>query len=470
MVIVFISVALIAFIVCSVISDYSIEARRETIENTAKTAIDSVNTYMKLLGCDFDTLLRDHGYNLTEALGNQADLTDTVIFITDTDGNILISAGRDKDSILTSVPSDVMAQAEQGTKLHIYSTLGGVFKENHLTSIYPIKKTFQDGTSASSGAFFISSLTVSDASLTWRIYSATLFGTAWLLILVLMATYILSSRISKPIKEMSVAAKSFAQGKFGTRLPVKGKDEMAELATALNDMATALEKNEEMRRTFIANVSHDLRTPMTSISGFIDGILSGLIPQDKHQYYLTIVQSEVSRLSRLVSSLLDISKIQAGERKFNMMPFDICELARQILISLEKSIDEKHIDIEFDCDRDKINVLADKDAIYQVVYNLCDNAVKFTDVSGKIDIKISIKDKKVFFSVYNTGQGITEEDLPFVFDRFYKSDRSRGLDKGGVGLGLSIVKTIIDSHGEDIWVKSEYGSFCEFVFTLSASR
>jgi signal transduction histidine kinase len=236
-------------------------------------------------------------------------------------------------------------------------------------------------------------------------------------------------------------------------------------------MADSLENLENMRNTFMANVSHDLRTPMTTISGFIDNILVGAIPPEEQPYYLGIIKEEVRRLSRLVSSLLDISRLQAGDRKFNISSFDICETARLILISFEQMIDEKKLDVDFECDEERIFVKADKDAIYQVLYNVCDNAVKFSSIGGKYKISITLaeenKQKKVRVSVYNEGEGIPEEDLPFVFERFYKADKSRGMDKKGVGLGMFISKTIIEAHGESIFVESKKDEFCQFTFTLT---
>ncbi|MGM9683354.1 MAG: sensor histidine kinase, partial [Eubacteriales bacterium] len=173
--------------------------------------------------------------------------------------------------------------------------------------------------------------------------------------------------------------------------------------------------------------------------------------------------------SRLVASLLDISRIQAGERKFTMSAFDVCEMARQILFSFEKKIDDKKLDVEFDLDDENIIVIADRDAIYQCLYNICDNAVKFSREGGLLKISVKrLKNKKYLVSVYNEGQGIADEDLPYVFERFYKSDKSRGLDKTGIGLGLYITKTIIEAHNEEIWVESEYGKNCVFKFTLKA--
>jgi len=234
-------------------------------------------------------------------------------------------------------------------------------------------------------------------------------------------------------------------------------------------MASGLQNLENMRSSFLANVSHDLKTPMTTISGFIDAILSGAIPQENMNEYLERIKSEVLRLSRLVRQLLDLSRIQAGDRKFEPTVFDICEVARQIVLSFEQKIDEKKLDVEFNCDEERMKAVADKDAIHQILYNLCDNAVKFAKEGGKYRLDITQKDKKIHVSVYNEGQGIMKEDLPFVFERFYKSDKSRGLDKTGVGLGLYIAKTIIDAHGESISVESEYGKYCCFKFTLQCA-
>ena len=234
-------------------------------------------------------------------------------------------------------------------------------------------------------------------------------------------------------------------------------------------MAVTLQNNEKTRSAFLGNISHDLRTPMTTISGFVDGMLDGAIPPEKYEHYLRIVSSETKRLSRLVSTLLDITKIQAGERKFQKTEFDICETARQIIISCEQRLNEKHLDVVFECAEDNMLVFADTDAVYQVLYNICDNAIKFSKEGGIYRVSIVRNLDKVFVSVFNEGEGIKPEELPFVFERFYKSDKSRGLDKTGLGLGLYICKTIIDAQGEEIWVKSEYGKNCEFVFTLQSA-
>lgn len=298
------------------------------------------------------------------------------------------------------------------------------------------------------------------------IIKTVVLSSLWIMLAALIAVYFISDRVISPIKSMRNAAKSFAAGNFDVRVPVVGHDEVAELASAFNNMANSLAHLEEMRNTFLENVSHDLRTPMTTISGFIDSILDGAIPPSQEKYYLNIISNEVKRLSRLVTTLLDITRMQAGERKFTKTAFDICEMARQILISMESRINDKKLIVEFNCDHENMYVSADRDAIHQIFYNLCDNAVKFSREGGKLRVTIRSYARKTHVYVYNEGQGIAEADLPFIFERFYKSDKSRGLDKTGVGLGLYIVKSIIDAHGETIDVKSEYGSYCEFHFTL----
>ena len=259
---------------------------------------------------------------------------------------------------------------------------------------------------------------------------------------------------------------SFGKGDFSERIAVNGHDEVAELALAFNNMAESLENLESMRNSFLANVSHDLRTPMTTISGFIDGIISGAIPEDQHEHYLGVISAEVHRLSRLVNQLLDISRLESGDRKFNFSDFDVAEVSRLILLSFEQRIDEKHLDVEFYSEEDGMPVNADKDAIYQIIYNLCHNAIKFSTEGGKLAINIRrIPGKKIKISIYDQGQVISPEDAKHIFDRFYKTDKSRGLDKSGVGLGLYICKTIVDAHGETI-SHEPHEDGCEFWFTL----
>lgn len=297
---------------------------------------------------------------------------------------------------------------------------------------------------------------------------AVINSSVWVMIAAVIATYFITERMVHPLRMMTRATKKFAKGDFSERITVSGADEIATLATAFNNMADSLDSLEKMRNSFLSSVSHDLRTPMTTISGFIDGIISGAIPEEKHEYYLGVVSSEVQRLSRLVSQLLDLSRLESGDRKFSFTDFDVAELTRLVLISFEKKIDDKRLDVIFDAECDTMAVKADKDAIHQVVYNLIHNATKFSVEGGRFEIKInSAEGGRVRVSVFDEGQLLTDEDAKHIFDRFYKSDQSRGLDKSGVGLGLYICKTIIEAHGENIGVERRDNG-CEFFFTLKA--
>ena len=285
--------------------------------------------------------------------------------------------------------------------------------------------------------------------------------------------YFMTQRLTSDLEMLSCAVKKLARGEYDLDIKVKGKGEISELADELAAMAKALVDLQKTQNTFIAKIAHDLRTPMTSIAGFVDAMIDGVIPQGKERHYLKIVSDEIRRLSGLASDMLDASRIDAGKRKFVMAPFDICETSRQILISLEQKIEEKSLNVEFDTDFDRMHVLADSDAIYQVLYNICENAVKFASDGGKLCLSVKRTDKapegKIRVGVFNEGQGIPKEDIPFIFDRFYRGEKSASSIKG-TGLGMFIAKSIIDAHGENISVKSVYGESCEFVFTLSPAN
>ena len=224
-----------------------------------------------------------------------------------------------------------------------------------------------------------------------------------------------------------------------------------------------------MRRSFIANVSHELKTPMTSIAGFIDGILDGTIDPDQERHYLRIVSDEVKRLSRLVRSMLNLSRIEAGELKVQTTPFNILEIICETVFSFEQSIEQKNLDIR-GLDTDKVMVDADPDLLHQVVYNLIDNAVKFVNPGGYLEFSFSVDANMTYVGIRNSGEGLSKEEIPRVFDRFYKTDRSRGVDKNGVGLGLYLVRSIINLHGGDIIVKSVQGEYTEFVFSVPTAK
>lgn len=281
--------------------------------------------------------------------------------------------------------------------------------------------------------------------------------------------YFISYRFTKPLKLMSDAAKSMAKGDFSKRIPVMSDDEIGELAVSFNQMTNSLVQLEGTRRRFIANISHELKTPMTTIGGFIDGITDGTIPPEKQGYYLSLVSVEIKRLSRMVQSMLSLAKLESGEQKINKTEFDLADMLFNIIVSQEQRIAERSLKLEGLDAIDQIDINADYDLIYQVVYNLVDNAIKFTNEGGTISFSTAKFDNAVQFKIKNTGEGIAEKDLPFIFERFYKADKSRSAVKDSTGLGLHLAYTIISIHGGKTSVNSKPLEFTEFTFVLPIS-
>ena len=468
MLIIVISFTILAAIITSIIAENTEANKYQIITNTTYNA----SMYLEMGYNNMEiSSFEDYIMQLKPQIQNYLTLLtyntgDMIIFITDREGNIMLTDGNmPPDYLLQNVPEHIIEDVIKGIALTRNDDLDGVFSEAHQTWAAPIY-----GSGVNLGFVFASSASNTFNILVETMIKTIIMASLWVLLAALVAVYFISERIIAPLKDMSNAAKSFANGQFDVRVPVTGRDEVSELAVAFNNMAGELAKFEDMRRSFLANVSHDLRTPMTAIAGILSNILEGAIPADKQDYYLNITKQEIFRLSRLVESLLYISRIQAGDLKFNYETFDICEMARQILISFVEKIEAKNLDVEFECDNDNMYVSADKDSIHRVLFNICDNGIKFADDGGKYKINITQKDKKIQVSVYNAGQGIMKDELPYVFDRFYKADKSRGLDKSGTGLGMYISKLMLESHHEKIWVESEYGKYCQFFFTLQKSN
>lgn len=275
-----------------------------------------------------------------------------------------------------------------------------------------------------------------------------------------------TKKLVTPLQQMSAAAKAFAVGDFSYRVQISSNDELSDLGYAFNEMADALDKLESSRRSFVANVSHELKTPMTSISGFIDGILDGTIPREKQDYYLKIVSDEVRRLSRLVIAMLNMSKIESGDFEMKPKNYNLSEQIIHILLTFEQKIEKKNIEIMGLESLPPYHIWADTDMIYQVLYNLFDNAVKFTNENGYIAVRLKDIGDMIEVSVKNSGLGISAQELSKIFERFYKVDKSRSLDAKGAGLGLYIVKMMVEMHGGRIYARSEQANEAEFIFTL----
>ncbi len=287
------------------------------------------------------------------------------------------------------------------------------------------------------------------------------------LIVVFIAMYYTTKGITTPLSEMQEVTTHFAKGEFNHRADESyKKKDFSDFAKALNKMADELRVNDESQKSFVANVSHELKTPMTSIGGFIDGILDGTIPPEEEKKYLTIVSSEVKRLSRMVVSMLNLSKIEAGEVQLAPIKYDVSSQIFDTLLSFERKIDEKHIEIRGFEDMGAVMMCADKDLIQQVIYNLFDNAVKFTPENGTISVFAQNDSEVTRVRIRNSGTGVNPEEISRIFERFYKVDKSRSYDTKGVGLGLYIVKTVINMHDGEIRATSKRDEYTEFAFEI----
>ena len=309
----------------------------------------------------------------------------------------------------------------------------------------------------------------SQMSQTWRSFLSVFVLLAMsVLSITFIGSLLTTRRQVEPINEMARAARKFAHGDFTARVDVTAReDELGELTAAFNAMADSMERSEDLRRELIANVSHELKTPMTVIAGFADGILDGTIPKEHEAQYLATISSETRRLSRLVRSLLDVAQVSAEEDKSRVVStFDIAELIRITIVGLIPKFEARQLEPQPQLPEEPVLVVGEKDSITQVVYNLLDNAVKFAYSGSELRIALWKQGESAFISIENEGEAISESDMPMIFDRFYKTDRSRGLDKEGVGLGLYLVKTILDRHNQSIYVTSKDG-VTKFTFTLS---
>ncbi len=388
------------------------------------------------------------------------------IFITDANG--LVMSCSDQTPMCkhygTLLPEDIMAEIKSGQETEI-STLGGMYTNPRYIVTHEITRE-TDGKLM--GYVFVTNAPDNILS-NWSTFVLIATVIAVLVLCMSLAvSLVYSKRMARPLDEIAAASRKFARGDFSVRVKQQEDptDEMGALIDSFNKMADSLQNAENRRSEFIANVSHELRTPMTTIAGFADGILDGTIPKDQETKYLTSIRDETRRLSRLVRDMLDASQTRArAADPSKRTVFDLTELVLQTLLSFETRATQKNLDVDPQLPENHIMVIADKDAITRVIYNLLDNAVKFATPGSCLTLRLYRDAQKAYVSIKDIGETIPQDDLPFIFDRFHKSDRSRSLDKDGVGLGLYLVKSIINSHDEDIAVKSEDGA-TEFVFTL----
>ncbi len=442
-------------------------------DNTSRYAKEISTTMVELV--ESSTISRNpegSALVLLNSLELMSDCTGYDVFICNKDGSVAVCAEMlsgfslntnacEKHSGLAL--SKAYIQRAKNGGLSEFSTMDSFYNSLHSVSMEPvfINKEF---TAIAVVAAPVEGTMVNNLRNVLRMF---LFAAGLALILVTIAVYFMTERIAKPIRNLENATRCYSSGDFTYRVPeLHSHDELAGLITKFNSMATSLEQLENSRRSFVANVSHEFKTPMTTIGGFINGIIDGTIPPEKQNYYLEIVSSEINRLSKMVTMMLNISKIETGNVDLNIEQFDISGKLVSTFLGFEQLASQKNIEVEGFEELQPITVHGDSAMIDQVVYNLVDNAVKFTNEGGKILINTASDKRFAYFSVTNSGKGIPKKDIGKVFERFYKVDQSRSTDVKSTGLGLFLVKSIVDLHGGTITVESEPDTYTRFTVKL----
>lgn len=432
--------------------------KRSVLENNAR----NVASYMGDISYSSSSLFTsDETEIINSSLDSMSVSMKATILVTNTKGVVLYCTDKDILSKHPILPSSVMDELSDGSHYE-HGKLQDTYDKRHY--VYAVPFSTEDNE-------ILGYCVVAQTSLWSSDYIPTFLGLVVLVILIAAALIFILSAVyayntTRPLKQMADAAKRFAVGDFESRGHIKSNDEIGELAAAFNEMADSLASSEGMRRNFIANVSHELKTPMTTIAGYIDGILDKTIPEKEQEYYLGIISQEIKRLNRLVTSMISLSKIDSGEITVKKTPFVIQNTAFNVLLNFEGEIEKHGFSIEGLDEEEDIIAYGDSDLIHQVLYNLVENAVKFTNEKGYIRFGFTHKDNRVYVYVENSGEGILPEDLRLIFDKFYKGDKSRSVNKKSMGLGLYIVRSIILLHSGNITVESKPGEYSRFIFWL----
>lgn len=438
-----------------------------TINHLTKEKADSLYREATLIANTYATDLYNSEASL-EAVKAQLDALDTyldaTIWIINPSGRMVLDS-----SVPVDVENEVVIEDFDPTiTAGSYYTEGNFFQafdEDMLSVLAPITSNYK-----------VKGYVVIHASMTDILEDTNqLLNISYimLVILFLLSLIILiffTEIVYIPLRKITEATEQYASGNMHYEFTVESEDEMGYLAATLSYMASEIARSEDDQKKFVANVSHDFRSPLTSIKGYLKAMIDGTIPPEQYEKYLTIVLNETERLTKLTNSLLTLNNLNTKGIMLNKTDFDINTIIRSVAASFEGTCRQKMIGIELVLTGDEMYVVADMDKIQQVLYNLLDNAIKFSHYNSVIKLETTEKHNKIFISVKDSGIGIPKDDLKLIWDRFYKSDLSRGKDKKGTGLGLSITKEIIQSHGEHINVISTEGVGTEFIFSLPKSE
>lgn len=464
---VFFSFLILGIILIISITNYWSNEKRIDLDNRAENIADFIRSNVAInqsLDGREDSFSINRAGDIKDFLKLYINDAGVDIIVTNTNARSILVVSSEK-KVLTNmvVAPDIVQKIIKESTYFSKGTLGGLYDYDRYIAARPIY--YNNGKNIM-GVVFVTSDMSDITGFTDMMLKVFVLSAFAALAISVLGIGLFSYNLVKPLRQMSQAAKQFGKGDFSVRVNETSNDEIGELAVAFNNMAESLSSSENIRKSFVANVSHELKTPMTTISGFIDGILDGTIPPEKQEYYLHIVSDEVKRLSRLVRSMLDLSRIDSGELKLNYQSFDLFSTLVTIVITFEQEIDKKNIEIRGLDSITPKNVYGDKDLLHQVVYNLIENAVKFTEEGGYIEFSITENSDRTDFAIKNSGHGIEKAETGLIFDRFYKTDKSRSKDKKGLGLGLYLVRSIIRLHGGEITVESVVGEYCQFKFYI----
>ena len=402
--------------------------------------------------------------SVQNTLSLAANYPDTIIWIINSNGQIILSTRKD---ISPDHPIDLdgFDPASWGSNYYQIGDFYGYFHDSRLSTIAPITEHLNIRGYVAVH-YLMSDLYQSRSSLLWIIQ--LLFVITYLITAVLFLFY--SFYIRKPLYAITKGASEFANGNLSYQIPVKSENELGYLASNLNYMADKLNRNGEYQRQFISNISHDFRTPLTSIKGYVEAMIDGTIPVEMQEKYLKIISYEAERLEKLTRGLLTLNELDIHKRMLNIQDFDINQTIKSTAASFEGTCTTRQILLELILSGQTLYAHADLEQIQQVLYNLLSNAIKFSPDHSTITIETTEKNGKIFVSVKDHGIGIPKSSLNRIWERFYKIDRSRGKDQKGTGLGLAIVKEIISAHGQHINVISTEGVGTEFIFTLEQAK
>lgn len=404
--------------------------------------------------------------NLKESLSATAEFQNALIWLISPDKELIFSTGEEL-SESASLSLERFDMSAWGSRSYQIGNFFGYFGNDQLSVVAPVTS---DPDRSILGYVAIHY----DITGLYQDRSSILFIMQIIFLICYAMTSLLlwaySYYIRRPLAKIMKGAGEYASGNLEYRIDVTSDDELGYLAQTLNYMSDKLNRNGEYQRKFIANVSHDFRSPLTSIKGYVNAILDGTIPYEMQERYLKIISFESERLEKLTRSLLTLNELDIKKRMMHLHRFDINDTIKNTAATFEGICSNRQIRLELLLCGKELFVNADMEQIQQVLYNLLDNAIKFSDDNSSIQIETTVKNGRVFVSVKDHGTGIPKESLTKIWDRFYKIDASRGKDRKGTGLGLSIVKEIINAHNQHIDVISTEGIGTEFIFTLEKIR